>query len=110
MSAMEFVLSELCDRVMTARAGRRPLCVRGGGTKSFYGNPGAQAPELLELGAYRGIVNYQPSELVVTARAGTPMPLASDTQSSAGRSMFSMSSARRPGSPAPTPSNSARRI
>jgi len=73
MSAMEFVLSELCDRVMTARAGRRPLCVRGGGTKSFYGNPGAQAPELLELGAYRGIVNYQPSELVVTARAGTPL-------------------------------------
>jgi len=77
MPTMEFVLSELCDQVMTARAGRKPLFVCGGGTKAFYGNhrvqPSPDGHNLLDLTAYRGIVNYQPSELVVTARAGTPL-------------------------------------
>ena len=35
---MDFVLSELCDQVMTARAGHKPLFVMGGGSKAFYGN------------------------------------------------------------------------
>jgi glycolate oxidase FAD binding subunit len=74
---MEFVLSELCDQVMTARAGHKPLFICGGGSKAFYGNHRPLRPEdghcLLDITAYRGIVNYQPSELVVTARAGTPL-------------------------------------
>ncbi len=47
------------------------LAIRGGGTKAFYGHmvPG----RLLETGAHRGIVNYEPTELVITARAGTLM-------------------------------------
>ncbi len=32
---MDFVLSELCDQVMTARAGHKPLFVMGGGSKAF---------------------------------------------------------------------------
>ena len=74
---MEFVLSELCEQVLTARAGQKPLFIAGSGTKSFYGNHRALTPQdghcLLDMTAYRGIVNYQPSELVVTARAGTPL-------------------------------------
>jgi glycolate oxidase FAD binding subunit len=74
---MEFVLSELCDQVMTARAGHKPLFICGGGSKAFYGNHRPLRPEdghcLLDVTLYRGIVNYQPSELVVTARAGTPL-------------------------------------
>lgn len=74
---MEFVLSELCDQVMTARAGHKPLFVMGGGSKSFYGNYRPVTPQdghcLLDMTAYSGIVSYQPSELVVTARAGTPL-------------------------------------
>ncbi|ANN77301.1 glycolate oxidase subunit GlcE [Bordetella flabilis] len=74
---MDFVLSELCDQVMTARAGHKPLFICGGGSKAFYGNHRPLRPEdghcLLDITAYRGIVNYQPSELVVTARAGTPL-------------------------------------
>ena len=74
---MEFVLSELCDQVMTAHAGHKPLFVCGGGSKSFYGNYRALTPQdghcLLDMTAYNGIINYQPSELVVTVRAGTSL-------------------------------------
>lgn len=74
---MDFVLSELCDQVMTAHAGQKPLFITGGGSKAFYGNHRPLRPQdghcLLELNAYRGIVNYQPPELVVTVRAGTPL-------------------------------------
>ncbi|SHG90763.1 glycolate oxidase subunit GlcE [Pollutimonas bauzanensis] len=72
---MEFALSEICQQVMTARAGERPVCIRGGGTKSFYGEPGDRDTlsdiAMLNLSGYHGVVNYQPSELVITARAGT---------------------------------------
>ncbi|HEY9278846.1 MAG TPA: glycolate oxidase subunit GlcE [Eoetvoesiella sp.] len=72
---MEFVLSELCQQVMTARAAHRPVFIRGGGTKSFYGElhalNGKGNHAELDLSGYCGIINYQPSELVITARAGT---------------------------------------
>ncbi len=67
---------------MTARAGERPVFIQGGGTKSFYGEPGDRDTisdtAVLELSAYHGVVNYQPSELVITARTGT---LLSDIES-----------------------------
>jgi glycolate oxidase FAD binding subunit len=50
---------------------RRPLRLRGGGTKDFYG--GELRGEILNLAEYRGIVSYEPTELVVTARCGTPL-------------------------------------
>lgn len=50
---------------------RAPLCIRGGGSKDFYGGP--LAGEALDVGGYRGIVSYEPTELVLTARAGTPL-------------------------------------
>ena len=70
---MEFVLSELCEQVVTARAAQRPLLIRGGGTRLFYGGPlpADDAASWLDLSAYQGVVSYEPSELVLTARAGT---------------------------------------
>lgn len=73
---MNFALNELCQQVMTARAAEWPLYIRGGGTKDFYGErrPGAlRGSAVLDMSGLCGIVNYQPSELVITARAGTPL-------------------------------------
>jgi glycolate oxidase FAD binding subunit len=65
------VLDEWRARIAAAAAARAPLRLRGAGTKDFYGEH--LAGELLELTAWRGIVDYEPSELVVTARCGTPL-------------------------------------
>jgi glycolate oxidase FAD binding subunit len=61
----------LQDRIRAAAADAKPLCIRGGGTKDFYGEPPAGDP--LDVRELRGIVAYAPGELVVTARAGTPL-------------------------------------
>lgn len=47
-----------------------PLAIRGGGTKDFYG-PVCRAEALLDVTGHRGVVAYEPTELVITARAGT---------------------------------------
>jgi glycolate oxidase FAD binding subunit len=60
---------ELADQVRAAAAARQPIRIRAGGSKDFYGN--AVRGELLDPRPHRGIVAYEPSELVVTARAGT---------------------------------------
>ncbi len=64
-------LNELRERVSVAHHERRPLRLRGAGTKDFYGE--SVEGELLDLRPYRGIVDYEPSELVITARCGTPL-------------------------------------
>jgi glycolate oxidase FAD binding subunit len=64
-------LRGLIDRVRAARADGTALDIRGGGTKAWYGQ--APAGEPLATGALRGISSYEPSELVVTVRAGTPL-------------------------------------
>jgi glycolate oxidase FAD binding subunit len=65
------VLAELRERVGAAQRTRRALRLKGAGTKDFYGE--TLTGEVLELSAYRGIVDYEPSELVITARCGTPL-------------------------------------
>ena len=62
-------LQRLIDQVLAARDARQPLDIRGGGTKDFHGGPRQGQP--LELRPLSGISSYEPSELVVTARAGT---------------------------------------
>lgn len=72
---MEFVLSELSEQVVTARAAKKSLMIRGGGTRLFYGEPAPEddAASWLDVSAYQGVIGYEPSELVLTARAGTPL-------------------------------------
>lgn len=64
-------LKQLRERVRGAAAARTPLRLRGAGSKDFYGQ-GLQG-EVLDVSGWRGIVSYEPSELVVTVRAGTPL-------------------------------------
>ena len=67
----EPALQALVARVNAARASGTPLAIEGGGTKRFYGE--APAGERLDTRALAGISSYEPTELVVTARAGTPL-------------------------------------
>ena len=75
MSAMSATPPEsptaLIDQVKSAAAARHPLRIVGGDTKIFYGNPGAG--EALSTTAWQGIVSHEPTELVVTVRAGTSL-------------------------------------
>ncbi|HUF80168.1 MAG TPA: FAD-binding protein, partial [Burkholderiales bacterium] len=68
---MDNALQQLSEAIREAAAQKRPLCIRGGGTKDFYG--GALRGDTLCTTGYRGIVSYEPTELVITARAGTPL-------------------------------------
>ncbi len=68
---MESALHTLTEQVRAAAAHPRPLRIRGGGSKDFHGT--VPQGDLLDTRAYHGIVSYEPSELVVTARAGTPL-------------------------------------
>lgn len=62
---------ELADRVRGATARRTPLRIVGGDTKRFYGRQ--VEGERLDVASHRGVLSYDPSELVITARAGTPI-------------------------------------
>ena len=64
-------LQSLIARVRAARADRTPLAIRGGGSKSFYGE--AAQGEPFDVTALAGISSYEPTELVVSARCGTPL-------------------------------------
>ena len=68
---MDAALSALVDQVQAARAAGQPLDIHGGGSKSFYGEVPQGQP--LDVRGLAGICSYEPSELVVTARAGTPL-------------------------------------
>ena len=61
----------LVEQVLEARSEGRCLEVRGGGTKRFYG--GEPRGDVLDLRALSGVRSYEPTELVVTVRAGEPL-------------------------------------
>jgi glycolate oxidase FAD binding subunit len=61
----------LADRVRRAAADKRPLAIAGSGSKAFIGNPARG--ETLSLAEHTGLINYEPTELVMTVRAGTPL-------------------------------------
>ncbi len=64
-------LDTLLDGVHQAIAQRTPLRIRGGDSKAWLGR--ATMGTALDTRSYRGIVSYDPTELVVTVRAGTPL-------------------------------------
>jgi len=69
MTPNDPALQILIDRVRSAQAAGAQLCIRGGGTKDFYGE--APQGEVLDTRVLEGISSYEPTELVVTARCGT---------------------------------------
>ena len=65
------IATQFSARIRAATAARTPLRIRGGGTKDWYGQ--ALQGEVLDTRAYTGVVSYEPTELVITARCGTPL-------------------------------------
>jgi glycolate oxidase FAD binding subunit len=61
----------LVAQVTDATARGTPLRVTGGDTKRFFGRTVSGEP--LSVQAHRGILRHDPAELVITARAGTPL-------------------------------------
>ena len=70
-------------RVRAAAAAHTPLAIRGGGTKTFLGE--AVRGETFDTRDYAGIVDYEPTELVITARAGTSLAAIEAAMADAGQ-------------------------
>lgn len=61
----------LCARVRAAAGDGTPLAIAGGGTKDFLGR--ITQAERFDVSGHRGIVTCEPTELVLSARGGTPL-------------------------------------
>jgi glycolate oxidase FAD binding subunit len=68
---LQHIVDQLSESIRGAGAHKGALRIRGGGTKDFYGRE--LRGEVLDTREYAGIVDYEPTELVITARAGTKL-------------------------------------
>ena len=68
---MQNLIEQFSQSVLAAGRDRRPLRIAGSGSKAFYGR--ATQGDALDATQYRGVVSYEPTELVITARSGTPL-------------------------------------
>ena len=68
---MQQVIQQFSETIRKAAAEQTLLRIRGSGSKDFYGL--ALIGDTLDTRALTGIVDYEPTELVITARAGTPL-------------------------------------
>lgn len=64
--------AELAESVISAYNNKQPLRIYGGNSKSFYGRP-VNTEQTLDITGHRGVMEYEPSELAITVRAGTPL-------------------------------------
>ena len=64
--------SDVAEIVMDARTARTPLAIEGGGTRAGLGRP-VTTPLTLSTAQLSGITLYEPAEMVISARAGTPV-------------------------------------
>ena len=62
---------DLQAQVQQALANKTPLRIVGGDSKAFLGN--RSEDNILDVSAHQGIISYEPTELVITARSGTPL-------------------------------------
>jgi glycolate dehydrogenase FAD-binding subunit len=65
-------IEQVADAVRAAIVEGRPLELMSGGSKRAFGRP-SEADACLDLSALSGIVLYEPEELVLTAKPGTPL-------------------------------------
>ena len=70
-SVMQNSVNAFREQILVAKKNQTPLSIEGGATKNWYGNPNSFAK--LSTTTYRGILDYQPEELVITACTGTPL-------------------------------------
>ena len=64
-------IAALTSQIQAASACSQPIRLRGGGSKDFYGE--SLEGEIFDTSALRGVVSYEPSELVITVLAATPL-------------------------------------
>jgi glycolate oxidase FAD binding subunit len=65
------MINDFIEQIQHASAHQQPLAICGSGSKDFYG--GMSRGTTLDASRHAGIIDYAPSELVITARAGTPL-------------------------------------
>lgn len=73
----------LLEQVNQAISDKTPLVIQGSNSKAFLGRP--VTGQTLDVRCHRGIVNYDPTELVITARVGTPLVTIEAALESAGQ-------------------------
>src|SRR3546814_5445331 len=71
--------AELCEAIMSAATKRERLAIHGGSSKRDVGR--LVDATRLDMSKFTGIVDYDPHELVLTARAGTPLADIQDRKS-----------------------------
>ncbi len=81
--ALKEIRQQLADQVRSACSAATPLVIRAGDSKAFYGQP--VTGEALHIDAYRGVLDHDPSELVLSAAAGTPLKEIEDTLAAQGQ-------------------------
>lgn len=62
---------DIAARVAEAYANKTPLAIAGSGSKSFLVNAAAANAAELSVASHAGVLSYEPTELVISARAGT---------------------------------------
>lgn len=70
---MADISEKLKEQILQARQSGQKLNIEGGGTKAFMGRAADPEADTLKLSEHTGIVEYHPVELILTARAGTPL-------------------------------------
>lgn len=89
-SGQNTIAADLSERIAAtvaeATASQQPLYISAGGTKRQLLGRRCDA-QVLDISRHRGIVDYQPSELVITARAGTPLLSIVDTLEQQGQAL-----------------------
>ena len=88
----------LLEQVNQAISDKTPLVIQGSNSKAFLGRP--VTGQTLDVRCHRGIVNYDPTELVITARAGTPLVAIEAALESAGQIRSAILSSARASLPA----------
>ena len=71
------IVSDMSDQlqseVLQAIEKGERLTVSAGGSKNFYGRSPLNSEKKLNIANHQGIISYEPTELVIKARAGTPL-------------------------------------
>lgn len=80
--------AEIQQQIQAAAATRTPLRIVGGNSKAFLGYPVLPSAQTLDLSCHQGIVHYDPAELVITARTGTPLWLIEEVLAQGGRQLL----------------------